>query len=110
MAMKYYSFDKVLIEESNDFPDDFSGIAVNFYGDKYWYLNGKLHRLNSPAWEGSNGTKLWYKEGNLHRVDGAAVENSDGTREWWIDNKRIFCNTNEEFKLLVDIMKLKGLI
>lgn len=34
--------------------------ASNAYGDKIWLINGKLHRENGPAFEGSKGTKRWY--------------------------------------------------
>ena len=29
-------------------------------GDKYWCLNGKLHREDGPAIEWANGDKSWY--------------------------------------------------
>ena len=29
-------------------------------GDKYWYLHGKLHREDGPAYEGASGFKYWY--------------------------------------------------
>jgi hypothetical protein len=34
-------------------------------GDKFWYLNGKLHREDGPAIERSNGDKHWFLNGNL---------------------------------------------
>ena len=30
---------------------------INDIGGKEWYLNGKLHREDGPAYEGSSGTK-----------------------------------------------------
>ena len=33
------------------------------YGNKYWYLNGFLHRTDGPAIECSNGYKVWYVNG-----------------------------------------------
>ena len=33
-------------------------------GEKQWYLNDKLHRLDGPAVEYSDGTKLWWVNGN----------------------------------------------
>ena len=33
---------------------------VNLRGDKYWFLNGRLHRENGPACEFSNGYKTWW--------------------------------------------------
>ena len=32
-------------------------------GDKFWYLNGKLHREDGPAREWANGSKYWYLNG-----------------------------------------------
>ena len=29
-------------------------------GDKYWYLNDKLHREDGPAMEWANGSKSWF--------------------------------------------------
>ena len=29
-------------------------------GNKFWYLNGKLHREDGPAMEWANGSKSWY--------------------------------------------------
>jgi hypothetical protein len=60
---------------------------VDEFGIKEWKLNGKLHRLDGPAIELSNGTKLWYVGGNLHRLDGPAVEWLDGTKDWFINGK-----------------------
>ena len=33
------------------------------YWCKYWYLNGKLHRVDGPAVEWSSGSKMWYLNG-----------------------------------------------
>lgn len=38
-------------------------VKVYNSGDKYWYLNGKLHRLDGPAVEFANGDKHWYLNG-----------------------------------------------
>ena len=32
-------------------------------GTKEWYLNGKRHRKDGPAYEGADGTKEWYLNG-----------------------------------------------
>ena len=31
--------------------------------DKYWYFKNRLHRINGPACEYSNGNKAWYLDG-----------------------------------------------
>ena len=33
---------------------------TNADGNKYWFLNGKLHRVDGPAVEYVNGTKVWW--------------------------------------------------
>jgi hypothetical protein len=35
-------------------------VEVYPYGDKCWYLNGKLHREDGPAIEYANGYKSWW--------------------------------------------------
>jgi hypothetical protein len=57
-------------------------------GAKEWYQNGKLHRLDGPAIEYANGTKQWYQNGSRHRLDGPAIERADGSKYWYIEGKR----------------------
>jgi hypothetical protein len=38
-------------------------VKVHTNGDKFWYLNDKLHREDGPAVEYSNGDKSWYLNG-----------------------------------------------
>ena len=63
-------------------------------GFKEWYQNGKCHREDGPAIEGSDGGKCWYQNGERHRLDGAAIEDADGFKEWYIEGKEL---TEEEF-------------
>lgn len=46
--------------------------------------SGKLHRLDGPAAEGTNGDREWWVDGELHRFDGPAVEWGNGTPKWWL--------------------------
>ena len=62
----------------------YTGISSD--GNKYWYLNGKLHRVDGPAVECSDGTKYWYLNGKLHRVDGPAIEYSNGDKYWFLND------------------------
>ncbi len=55
-------------------------------GDKHWYQNGKLHRLDGPAAEYANGEKLWYQNDKIHRLDGPAAEYANGDKYWYIDD------------------------
>ena len=52
--------------------------CVNRYGNKWWYLNGKRHRVDGPACEFASGDKYWYLNGKHHRVDGPAIEYANG--------------------------------
>ena len=46
-----------------------------------------------------------YQYGKRHRIDGPACEWINGTKEWWFEDKRIDCNSQEEFERLIK-MKL----
>ena len=48
------------IEYWRDRPNNFTGIAINVRGTKWWLLNGKLHREDGPAVEWTDGNKHWY--------------------------------------------------
>ncbi len=62
---------------------------INEYGDKFWYQNGKRHRIDGPAVERINGDKFWFQNNKRHRVDGPAIEHANGDKEWWYNNKLI---------------------
>ena len=38
-------------------------VKVNDNGDKFWCLDGKLHRVDGPAIEWADGGKIWYLDG-----------------------------------------------
>ena len=64
-------------------------LVSDFFGSKYWTLNGLLHREDGPALENANGAKFWYLNGLRHRENGPAVELEDGYRAWYLHNKFI---------------------
>ena len=70
-------------------------VKVYGKGDKAWYLNGKLHREDGPAFEGASGSKEWYLNGKRHREDGPAIEWADGSKSWLLNDKLL---TEAEFK------------
>ena len=71
------------------------GPAIEYaIGSKEWYLNDKLHREDGPAIEYANGTKYWYLDGKRHREDGPAVELADGDKFWYLRGERL---TESEF-------------
>jgi hypothetical protein len=79
--------------------------SIDNKGNKRWFVNGKLHRIDGPAIEYMSGGKewhlngilhredgpaatgvaanLWYLNDLLHREDGPAVEGSNGDKEWY---------------------------
>jgi hypothetical protein len=76
------------VNKWQDVPNNYTGIAKSSDDSKYWYLNGKWHRIDGPAVEDADGTKVWYLNGKLHREDGPAIEWANGSREWWLNGKR----------------------
>ncbi len=60
--------------------------AVYANGDEIWHYNGILHRANGPAVEYHNGDKKWFIHGRLHRTDGPAIDFKT-YKEWWINGK-----------------------
>jgi hypothetical protein len=66
-------------------------------GDRFWYQNDKLHRLDGPAVEYADGDRVWYQNGMPHRLDGPAIEYANGYKEYWIDGKKL---TEVEFNIL----------
>ena len=42
-------------------------VTVCDNGDRFWFLNGELHREDGPAVEYVSGTKHWYLNGERHR-------------------------------------------
>jgi len=60
-------------------------VNVHDNGNKFWYQNGKLHRLDGPAVEYANGEQSWYQNGLHHRLDGPAIECLNGEQSWFIE-------------------------
>ena len=65
------------------------GPAYNVNGNKSWWLNGKRHREGGPAFEDANGIKEWWLNGKRHRVDGPAFEDANGYKEWYLHGKGV---------------------
>jgi hypothetical protein len=62
-------------------------VKVHDNGDRFWYVNGKLHRENGPACEYTS-SRFWVVDGKRHRTDGPAVECTNGDRFWYVNDKR----------------------
>ena len=59
--------------------------AKVYWGNREWYVHGKLHRDGDlPAVISARGDKEWYKNGKLHRDNyGPAVRRKDGVCSWY---------------------------
>ena len=53
----------IKIKEWAEVSKDYTGIVIRPDGTKVWYLNGKWHREDGPAYEGHTGYKAWYLNG-----------------------------------------------
>jgi len=62
---------------------------VDEWGNKFWYVNNRLHRTDGPALVLADGTQVWYVNDQLHRTSGPAIIWANGTQEWFIDDKDI---------------------
>jgi hypothetical protein len=61
-------------------------LEIDEKGNKFWKLNGFLHREDGPAVEWSNdGGKQWWIDGIRHREDGPAIEWSNGKKFWYLN-------------------------
>ena len=59
--------------------------------------------MNKPECKACpNGDKEWWLNGKLHREDGPAYERPDGTKKWWLNNKKVHPET------LVDLWLERG--
>jgi hypothetical protein len=64
--------------------------------NKYWNVNGLLHRENGPAIELADGYKEWQKHGKCHREDGPAKIFPNGLKEYYLNDKYYDVNSIEE--------------
>jgi hypothetical protein len=46
------------------------------------------------------GNRTWYLNNRLHRVDGPAVEMADGTRKWYLVGVKLTADEHAEFQAL----------
>lgn len=83
-AKNFYSPTYVLSEIFDYFPRIGQ---VRVFGEKQWYIGGKLHREDGPAIERPEGEKRWFKQGKPHRTDGPAVIYKSGSKEWWVNGE-----------------------
>jgi hypothetical protein len=58
-------------------------------GSEAWYLDGKYHREDGPAYTHTDGTEEWFVNGIRHRLDGPAVVHTNGVKLWYVHGERL---------------------
>jgi hypothetical protein len=62
--------------------------VINVDGTKEWWVEGKRHRVDGPAYIGCGGNHMeWYIDGKRHRKGKPAVMRDDGARQWWVNGE-----------------------
>ena len=69
-------------------------VTVEDNGETRWFLDGRLHRNDGPAYINSAGEKAWYQNGNRHREDGPAIKYAGGHKSWYLNGVNY---TKEDF-------------
>jgi hypothetical protein len=93
----------IRVKKLSEVPKDFTGIVEFAGGDKWWYLNGNLHREDGPACEFANGTKNWFLNSLIHREDGPAIEHANGKKHWFLYDMEYF--SENEWKKEVEKLR-----
>lgn len=58
-------------------------------GHAFVHVDGKMHSVDdAPAVIYADGARWWYREGKIHRIGGPAVIFPNGVEEWWQNNQR----------------------
>jgi hypothetical protein len=90
---------KILIEQKHKnrvwTKDNQPELIIDDYGNKEWWLNGRLHREDGPAIEDTDGYKAWVFKGEYHRADGPAIEHINGEKEWYLNGN--YCFNKEQW-------------
>ncbi len=81
-----------------------NGPAIDNANGRFWFINGHYHRDGDPAIESANGSKFWYKHGKLHREDGPACEYHNGFDNSWHLNG-IKYNSESDWKSALNPVK-----
>ena len=66
---------------------------IHSSGTKMWFVNGKKHRYNGPAFVSSLG-EIWYNNDMIHRLTGPAEINYELQIKLYYINNEIYTKTN----------------
>ena len=80
-----------------------NGIEVDDEGNKFHYVDDKLHRVDGPAIEYSDGGKEWFQFGKRHREDGPAMDFGNHRLFWYLYGEEC---TKKEYDVLLVSLKL----
>jgi hypothetical protein len=50
-----------------------------------------------------SGDKFYYLNGKMHREDGPAVDYANGNKAWYINDQYLPCTTQEQFERLMKL-------
>jgi hypothetical protein len=79
-----------------------SECKIDSNGAKRWRnKEGKLHRLDGPAFEWTSDFKQWWVNGKRHRLDGPAVEYASDLKKWWVNDKNLLKEEFDQHPLVV---------
>jgi hypothetical protein len=83
------------------------GWETDEWGDKYHYVDGKLHSINDePAAIYSNGAKIWCKENRWHRETGPALIYPSGRKEYYFEGN-CYPDITSDLEWLLKVEELK---
>ena len=81
----------------------------NFLGNAHSnFIDEKEDENFSGIIEWPDGSRLYKLNGKIHRLDGPAYTTLEGYTSFFINDKKI-CSTIEEFNLYLSLLKLRGL-
>jgi len=92
---------------NHSFIENESYVLENTLGDKFYYLNGKFHRMDGPSIEYSSGRKEWYYHGVRHRENGPAIEFADGVKHWYYHGNLILVKSQVEFEKYLKLIFMR---
>jgi hypothetical protein len=74
----------------------------------------KLTRVGYECAESSDGYKEWFLNGKLHREDGPAFEHPNGFKAWWSNGEQIITletkSDDPKILKLQDFMKIQEVL
>jgi len=67
-------------------------------GNKYYYIDNRLHKEDGPACQYADGSEEWYLYGKRHRIDGPAITWTNGDKDWYYQGTWIKVDNQKDFE------------